>query len=320
MALYVALGLTYSLTTPPFEAPDEVEHFEYVRTLVRTSALPDLRSVDRPWRQEGAQPPLAYLSAAATLRLIDPHLPADAIALNPHARVGLPNAEANKNRVVPPAPDSRLARSVRLARLVSLGWATVGVIGAYVLARLTLGATDSTPALAAALVAALPQFAFIGGAVSNDPVTMATTTWLLVVTWLGVRRAQPTTAWRWAALAGLCAGLAALSKLSGVLAAAFASATLAVAWRAWTRADRVRYIGALALYAGVAASVGGWWYARNLALYGDITALRPMLGVVGRYAISVEWSDGHDTGIYSYQTLRGLCPGAACAGAARAVS
>lgn len=38
------------------------------------------------------------------------------------------------------------------------------------------------------------------------------------------------------------------------------------------------------------------------------------IGLVGRYAISVEWSDGHDTGIYSYQTLRALCVCAACTG------
>lgn len=37
------------------------------------------------------------------------------------------------------------------------------------------------------------------------------------------------------------------------------------------------------------------------------------LGVVGRYAISIQWSDGHDAGIYSYETLRALCPCAACA-------
>lgn len=42
------------------------------------------------------------------------------------------------------------------------------------------------------------------------------------------------------------------------------------------------------------------------------------IGLVGRYAVSVQWSDGHDAGIYSYQTLRALCPCAACAPAARA--
>jgi DUF971 family protein len=36
------------------------------------------------------------------------------------------------------------------------------------------------------------------------------------------------------------------------------------------------------------------------------------IGLVGRYAVSVEWSDGHDSGIYSYQTLRELCPCPLC--------
>jgi DUF971 family protein len=36
------------------------------------------------------------------------------------------------------------------------------------------------------------------------------------------------------------------------------------------------------------------------------------IGVVGRYALSIQWSDGHDTGIYSYQTLRELCPCERC--------
>lgn len=44
------------------------------------------------------------------------------------------------------------------------------------------------------------------------------------------------------------------------------------------------------------------------------------IGLVGRYALSVEWSDGHDTGIYSYRTLRALCPCEVCAAGAPAVS
>ena len=28
---------------------------------------------------------------------------------------------------------------------------------------------------------------------------------------------------------------------------------------------------------------------------------------VGRYALQFKWSDGHDTGIYAYKLLRGLC-------------
>ena len=29
---------------------------------------------------------------------------------------------------------------------------------------------------------------------------------------------------------------------------------------------------------------------------------------VGNYAISVRWSDGHETGIYAFERLRKLCP------------
>ena len=39
-----------------------------------------------------------------------------------------------------------------------------------------------------------------------------------------------------------------------------------------------------------------------------------MLGVepVGNYAIRINWSDGHNTGIYSYEHLRKICECAAC--------
>ena len=30
--------------------------------------------------------------------------------------------------------------------------------------------------------------------------------------------------------------------------------------------------------------------------------------MVGNYAIKIEWSDEHDTGIYSFEYLRELCP------------
>jgi len=42
--------------------------------------------------------------------------------------------------------------------------------------------------------------------------------------------------------------------------------------------------------------------------------LHPLqISAVGRYALGVHWSDGHDAGIYSYETLRSLCPCDECA-------
>ncbi|HET6369992.1 MAG TPA: DUF971 domain-containing protein [Nitrospiria bacterium] len=34
---------------------------------------------------------------------------------------------------------------------------------------------------------------------------------------------------------------------------------------------------------------------------------------VGNYAISIHWSDGHDTGIYPFELLRRICPCLVCA-------
>ena len=36
------------------------------------------------------------------------------------------------------------------------------------------------------------------------------------------------------------------------------------------------------------------------------------IDLVGRYAISIQWSDGHNTGIYAFDRLRALCPCGSC--------
>ena len=41
-----------------------------------------------------------------------------------------------------------------------------------------------------------------------------------------------------------------------------------------------------------------------------VSSLRP----IGRYAVGFEFSDGHSTGIYSFDYLRSICPCAQCRG------
>jgi ATP-binding protein involved in chromosome partitioning len=36
------------------------------------------------------------------------------------------------------------------------------------------------------------------------------------------------------------------------------------------------------------------------------------INLVGNYAISIDWSDNHSTGIYNFRTLREMCPCDAC--------
>ena len=41
-------------------------------------------------------------------------------------------------------------------------------------------------------------------------------------------------------------------------------------------------------------------------------AVLAQIGAVGNYAIQFFWQDGHETGIYTFEFLRALCPCAGC--------
>jgi len=45
--------------------------------------------------------------------------------------------------------------------------------------------------------------------------------------------------------------------------------------------------------------------------------VRPLpVALVGGYGLRIRWSDGHDTGIYTFEQLLAACPCDACTGAA----
>jgi DUF971 family protein len=49
--------------------------------------------------------------------------------------------------------------------------------------------------------------------------------------------------------------------------------------------------------------------------------VRPVsISPVGRYALHIAWTDGHTTGIYTFEHLRSLCTCATCAAARHAAS
>ena len=49
--------------------------------------------------------------------------------------------------------------------------------------------------------------------------------------------------------------------------------------------------------------------ASEAAAVPDLQAIEP----VGRYALRPVWRDGHDTGLFTYEYLRELCPCPECA-------
>lgn len=57
------------------------------------------------------------------------------------------------------------------------------------------------------------------------------------------------------------------------------------------------------------------WTGDQRLQRGDVDAAVRSVGMqlVGNYALHITWSDGHSTGIYTWDTLRSLCACAECA-------
>jgi hypothetical protein len=61
---FVLLAFWYSLLIPPFETPDELYHYAFVRHLAQGNPLPVQADTSTgPWEQEGSQAPLYYWPA-----------------------------------------------------------------------------------------------------------------------------------------------------------------------------------------------------------------------------------------------------------------
>jgi ATP-binding protein involved in chromosome partitioning len=76
----------------------------------------------------------------------------------------------------------------------------------------------------------------------------------------------------------------------------------------WADGHESRYeVRALRLACRCAQCVDEWSGAQTLDSATVPEDVRPRnLASVGRYAIRIDWSDGHDTGIYSFRSLREL--------------
>ena len=292
LAAYILLAVAYSVVNPLFESPDEIWHYEYVCWLAEGNGLPHPDDVgDAPWHQEGSQPPLYYLSAALLTKPIPTDNAAAVIRYNPHAAIGQAEAWGNRNVMAHGPADQwpwrGVALAAHIARFFSIALGALTVFFTYRIGRTIFPARPAIALCAALLVAFNPQFLFLSAAVNNDNlVTMLSAAGLLLaVTALAQRTPQGDQAapsWQLVALMGGVAGLAMLSKLSGLFTPLLVGAALTIiawrlrSWRAW--------LGFAALAGGTACLVAGWYYVRNQILFGDPLALSAMFDILPRRA------------------------------------
>lgn len=280
VVIFSVCGGIYAQATPILEASDELWHFGMVDFIADNGRLPvQDPDVETLYRQEGSQPPLYYGLAALIVGGVDRgDFEAIAKQANPHALVGVPGAVGNKNMLLHdrlnPARVGTV-QAVMMLRWFSIGLGVITVSGLYA-AGLSMGGRGYA-LLAAGIAAFNPMFLFITASVNNDNLVTALNSlviWqLMVMGWQGF-------GWRRSVFIAVVTALASLSKLSGnVLYPVIGLAGLYVYWQTRDRRGLIT-LGVMIVVAW--GSIAGWWYWRNIQLYGELFGTAMMVEVAGR--------------------------------------
>ncbi len=309
LAAYLVCGAVYAITTPLFEISDELWHYPMVKRLADGQGLPVQNPAEvGPWRQEGSQPPLYYAVMAWATAWIDTHDIDQVRWLNPHADNGVITADGNNNIVIHTYrenwPWQGTALAVRLIRLLSVALSAGTVYFTYALA-LELAPGQTALALAAAAFGGFtPMLIFISASVNNDTlaILLASAALWLMVKWIrrgDAEAAETHRGWllpaKELALMGGLLGGAALSKESALgliplagAAALFAHLQAQGVWAPKGFSRQAVYPALLQtardllLVFGLAGLIAGWWYWRNLQLYGDWLGWSAFVAIVGK--------------------------------------
>ncbi len=292
LALFVLLGMTYSIIVPPFEVSDEKWHYPMVKYIADHWGLPVQEpGVETTWRQEGSQAPLYYFLSALATCWVDTSDMETVRHLNHHVDPGA-TPDGNVNLVVhnPPLesfPWRGTVLAVHVVRFLSVLMGAAAVYLTYLIVREVLPDRPVLALGAAAVHAFTPMVVFISGAVNNDNliVPLCSLALLMLLRLLpdpsgfpkpGGSRRVPVG--RYLTL-GVVLGLAALTKSSSLaltVITALVVVVRAVRRRSWAE-----------FFAGGAATllplllVAGWWYLRNLRLYGDLTGFNAFFEILG---------------------------------------
>jgi hypothetical protein len=256
--LFVFLATAYSVSTPLWIPPDEDRHFVYCAHIAREKTLPYLDASETGYRiAQAIHPPLYYLATSLLM---------DSTMENLYERVRI-NEGSGYAVITHPEEESRfpytgIARTAHILRLLSIFWSALTVYLVYVIMR-QIFPSESVTALAAALLAAVnPQFLHISASISNEPMSTAFATLLLLILIQGIKTGFNV---RRQILAGVVFGCCMLIKTSAAVYAPLTVLALAMHFRR----RPIQVCRACALIIGTGFAIAGWWYLRNMLVYGD---------------------------------------------------
>ena len=279
---FFCIGLIYIYSAPHFEASDNIPHVGVIKWIAETGTLPvQSAEHDHLYAQEGSQPPLYYLLMSFVWSAFDTADFDNYFQRNPYVLIGHPERLGNRNLVFyrqPYPPDlSGTSLALYAIRLLTLGMATVTVAAVYQSARTVMPEEPGFALLATSLTAFNPMFIFISTSVSND---VLVTTFSSLACWLALLTMRHGFETRRSVGLALMIALATLSKLSGLALAPVVG--LAGYWLLRRTGDRRGFVVLIGSIALACLLLTGWWFLRNLSLYGEFFGTAAMLEFYGR--------------------------------------
>jgi len=269
---YVLLVGLYSWFTPPFEGPDEPQHFAYITWLVEGNGFPPQgeEAWETPIQQEAGQSPLFYILSAIPAHLIGVSESSVEYRSNPHFVGPYPRiGPDNDNRAIHYPTDTRPLQGDWLAlyvvRSISAAFGLLLLFSVYGLARQIFPELPLIALAATLIVAVNPQVLFISSVASNDipgAAMSALTLWLLALLLI---RGQSTVH---SIAVGMAYGLAFLTKASAVMLVVPIGAGLLWLWLSH-RESLIRVVKIGIQFALGALLIAGWWLIRSFRLYGS---------------------------------------------------
>lgn len=280
LLFFVVFGLIYAWATPPFEASDELWHFGMARVILETGELPVQDPNEfTPWRQEGSQPPLYYAIAAGIMAPFDLSDADQYLMPNPHAQAGVPGQFGNKNLVLhddPPPPLEGTPLAVYAVRSFGI---LLGAITVWLVYRIGLILSPQRPIIglvAAGITALNPMFLFIAASINNDNLVTTLNAGAILLMLITLRDGFD---WKRSLGIAILVALGTLTKLSAlVLVPVIALSAIWLALRNKDWRGLMILGGAMLVFWAV---IAGWWYVRNVQLYGELFGTATMAAVAG---------------------------------------
>ena len=285
VALHVTVLGAYSILLPTFRAPDEAQHVDLAHfwsTDFDYPAWDDRLVADGVRNAEGQLRPRsrsAHLTAQAARpkderasfeQLDEVPIPniRNQLAQHPPLYYIVAGTAERATEVVIGDPD--FVVETWFYRLVSI--AMVAPLP-YVIWRASrlLELPEPVAVGAMLLPLAFPQYLHIGASVNNDNLQYLAT-WLMAPIVLRVARGD--LAWRTMALAGVLSGIGLLTKAFAFVIPAWMACALLLVLLRQGRAALPGVVRAGLVYAVPAMALGGWWWVRNVVLYGSLMPTR----------------------------------------------